>query len=80
MTDPVQQTILPEMRAGDHVYHEPSGETWVLGRVTEEHVYPAGWPPCRAERHDCTLVKPCTDDQHNAMKVAWARRGAEYAG
>lgn len=55
------------MRAGDIVAHEPSGEEWVAARVTDDHIYPAGWPPCRADILDCSLVKACTDEEHQKM-------------
>jgi len=67
------------MRAGDVVKHEPSGEEWLLGRVYNGFVYPCGWPPCRAEAKDCTLVHECTDEDHAKMVAKWAiKRGLEH--
>lgn len=60
-------------RAGDAVKHGPSNEEWVLARVDGDYVYPAGWPPCRAETKDCELVEAATDEEHADM-VAQARK------
>jgi hypothetical protein len=49
------------------VHHGPSGETWVLAAVDGAHVYPAGWPPSRAEAADCTLVEAADDEAHVRM-------------
>jgi hypothetical protein len=59
-----REVLTPAMRSGDHVHHWPTGEDWVLGRVEDEHVYPMGWPPSRALRADCMVIKPCTDEEH----------------
>ena len=47
------------IKAGDTVYHRPSGETWWIVRVDDdgEHVYPGGWPPTRARASDCEIVE-----------------------
>lgn len=55
------------MRAGDHVYHEPSGETWVVAYVTGDDLCPCGWPESLARVADCTLVKSCSDDEHRSI-------------
>jgi hypothetical protein len=56
------------------VRHGPSGETWVLAAVDGEHVYPAGWPPSRAEAGDCTLVEAADDAEHVRMVTEAAER------
>lgn len=60
---------MSKIEIADAVHHGPSGEDWVVARVTEEHVYPAGWPPGRALLADCTLLKKATDEQREAMMV-----------
>lgn len=63
MTDEAKTTI----RAGDHVHHAPSGEDWVIGRVSRDgYVEPFGWPRCRARANDCTVIKAATDEEHAA--------------
>jgi hypothetical protein len=52
---------------GDHVHHGPSNEDWVVAKVTETHLWPAGWPPCRAELSDCTLVKKVSQENKVQM-------------
>lgn len=51
----------------DSVHHGPSGEDWVVARVTDRHVYPAGWPPIRADLADCTLIEKATEQQRTEM-------------
>ena len=51
----------------DTVKHKPTGETWVVARVTDTSVYPAGWPPCCAELKDCELVEKATQKQQYTM-------------
>lgn len=50
------------IEAGDHVHHEPSGEDWVIGRVSEDRVYPLGWPSSSALLADCKLIKKSVQD------------------
>lgn len=45
---------------GDHIHHRPSGEIWVVKRVTETHVEPCGWPPSAAAVTDCDLIMTAT--------------------
>lgn len=54
------------IRAGDHVLHEPSGETWVVCRVKPEtgRLATFGWPPSEALISDCVLKKACSDAEH----------------
>lgn len=61
------------IRAGDHVEHGPTGETWVVGRVTAKHLEPFGWPRSRALLADCRLVRSASDAEH-AEAVASAER------
>ena len=56
-----------QIEIADAVHHGPSGEDWVVARVTETHVYPAGWPSCRAELADCKLLKKATPEQREQM-------------
>lgn len=56
-----------EIDIADHIHHGPSGEDWVVARVDGEHVYPAGWPVCRAALSDCTLIRKATATQRAQM-------------
>ncbi|ULQ45931.1 hypothetical protein JN531_012560 [Flagellatimonas centrodinii] len=56
-----------KIEVADAVKHGPTGEEWIVARVTDQHVYPAGWPPCRADRSDCTLIQKATNEQRARM-------------
>lgn len=59
---------LKPFRAGDHINHAPSGETWVLACDQQENdVLPAGWPETLAAATHCRLVKAATDEQRLSM-------------
>lgn len=53
------------MRTGDHVYHFPSEETWVVAWADPQSGYmaPCGWPTCQARIEDCQIVKTATDEE-----------------
>lgn len=53
---------MSDLERGDIVRHVPSGEEWLLLRVKDDYVYPAGWPPSRALAADCVLVSKATPD------------------
>ena len=56
------------MRAGDTVFHRPSGETWLVASVTSDgHFYACGWPETRASFEDVELKRACTDGEHRGM-------------
>ena len=46
---------------GDHVYHRPTGESWVVKDASADHVWPCGWPPCRAAATDCEMIESAAD-------------------
>ncbi len=66
------------MRAGDVVYHRPTGETWLLAWGTEMDVSPCGWPESIAKSSDCDLVKAATNDEHITMLRRWAIKSNDY--
>jgi hypothetical protein len=51
----------------DTVHHKPTAEDWVVARVTDMHLWPAGWPPGRANLADCELLQKATDAQREDM-------------
>lgn len=57
----------------DIVRHIPSGEKWVVARVSKYHIYPAGWPPCRADVSDCELVEKASPKQIDDMLLELRR-------
>lgn len=60
------------MRAGDHVKHGPTGETWVVSWAEGEHMSWSGWPEGQADVKDCTVIKECSDEEHEAALREWA--------
>lgn len=67
MTRAEQQQGEAGIDTADHVLHGPSGEKWLVGRVTDTHVHPLGWPPSSAPIADCTLVKKATATEREAL-------------
>lgn len=56
------------IRAGDSVFHAPTGETWLVASVTDDgHFYVGGWPETRARLDDVTLVTACDDEMHRTV-------------
>ena len=47
---------------GDRVLHAPTGETWVVARVSGGYLYCAGWPCTRAPMSDCTLLEKASPE------------------
>jgi hypothetical protein len=60
------------MRTGDYVKHGPTGETWVVAYVDGPDLAWSGWPEGVARVADCTLVKACSDEEHEAHLREWA--------
>lgn len=61
------------MRAGDTVFHKPSGEKWTLAYHIGEYVAWCGWPAGEAFAKDCVLIKEATDDEHRSALEEWAK-------
>lgn len=69
------------IRTGDHVYHKPSEEEWVVAFADYEtgSLAPLGWPDCEAKIADCELLKAVDDDGYMNwladLSVSSDRRG-----
>lgn len=61
-------------RAGDAVFHRPTGEEWLLAWAENSRVSACGWPETIAEAADCELVQACSDEKHVEMLRTWAVR------
>jgi hypothetical protein len=57
------------IRGGDHVFHRPTGETWIVEYVKGDYLAWCGFPRGEARVADCTLVKACSDDEHAKFEV-----------
>lgn len=51
-------------RCGDHVYHAPTRENWVVAYAEGDDIAWCGWPDGRARLRDCTVTKRCSDEEH----------------
>ena len=58
---------MDKIEIADTVHHKPTAEDWVVARVNETHLWPAGWPPGRANLADCELLEKATDAQREEM-------------
>lgn len=63
----------------DHVKHGPTGEEWLVARITGAHVCPCGWPPTRAALGDCTLTYKATDAERTKLLHELAAGQSEHA-
>lgn len=67
---------------GDVVFHRPTGEEWLVGRVDRDSLYWLGWPPGRAQVKDCLLVDKATREGREKllMEIACSHHSlAQYA-
>ena len=80
---PTEGRERPVIRAGDHVLHAPSGETWVVAWAdpTTDDLAWCGWPDGLARLSDCTLVKAASDAEHqqklSELKASGGSRGSK---
>jgi len=51
----------------DHVFHAPTGETWVVKYVRGDNLAWCGWPPGEAKLVDCTLVKKASSVERESL-------------
>ncbi len=52
---------------GDHVLHQPTGETWLVAYVEGDRLAWCGWPPGLAALSDCTLVMKAGTGERDAL-------------
>ena len=62
-----------EIDIADRVHHTPSGEDWVIAKVYDKFVMPAGWPESTALASDCTLIRKATAYEREFMIAACRR-------
>lgn len=68
MTDDPIKAALP--RCGDHVFHRPSGEEWIVAWAEGDDLAWAGWPYGIARVADCEIIRRCDDEEH----AHWAQQ------
>jgi len=70
-----------KMRAGDAVFHRPTGETWVVAAVDDDGwFFAAGWPETRARQEDTEIKRTVTDAEHREFLEQVAQGHAENGG
>lgn len=57
---------------GDHVYHEPTDEHWLVAYVENGNVVCCGWPLTYANLSDCTLTQKATPGQRDNLLKSMA--------
>lgn len=62
------------MKAGDVVFHRPSGERWMLAYCDGDRLSACGWPESIAQAADCDLVTSCSPEKHREMLETWASK------
>lgn len=64
------------IRCGDHVFHRPSGEKWVVAYADYESGKLAwmGWPNGTADLADCELVQSADDEKHRRDVKCYAEK------
>jgi len=56
-----------QIDTGDVVFHEPTGETWLVALVQDEHLSWCGWPEGQARLSDCVLKKKATPEERREL-------------
>lgn len=64
-------------RCGDHVYHRPSQEKWLVAYADadRDELAWAGWPEGIAKLSDCELIHQCSDADHAEAVRRWLDAG-----
>ena len=60
-------------RCGDEVFHEPTGETWLVAWADGDEIAWCGWPNGIARVQDCRIVSHATEAQHRRMVLEVSR-------
>lgn len=70
-----------KLRTGDHVYHIPSGETWVVAWADYESgdMAPCGWPESMARISDCAVLKKADDAESAELVECLSKSGRRDA-
>lgn len=63
----------PDIDTADHVFHRPTGETWLVAYAEGSFLSPCGWPNCLAKISDCTLVKKATPKERDKLLAEMAQ-------
>lgn len=68
------------LRAGDTVFHRPSGEKWLLAYdEMNGEISACGWPESYARASDCELIQAATDEERLDLLRRVAKGGDGYS-
>lgn len=69
------------VRTGDHVYHYPSDETWVIAYADylSGHLSACGWPESEAKIVDCDLVYAAPEAEYRDLLAKLTGRRGDRA-
>jgi hypothetical protein len=56
-----------QIDTGDTVFHEPTGETWLVACVQDDRVSWVGWPEGSGLLSDCTLKQKATPGKRQEL-------------
>ena len=79
--DRLRAQVAGKLRTGDHVYHIPSGETWVVAWADYEtgDMSACGWPESIARISDCALTKKADDAESAELVESLSKSGRNDA-
>lgn len=63
---------MSEIDTGDIVFHEPSGEKWLVAYVRGDRLAWCGWPCGDALLSDCTLLQKSDAPERDALLTSMA--------
>lgn len=63
---------MSDIDTADEVFHEPTGETWLVAYVDGKRLAYCGWPSGIAELKDCTLTRKATLQERLALLASMA--------
>lgn len=64
---PVRVAEWQPIEIGDHVRHEPTGEEWVVARISGDTLWWCGWPTGCTVLSECTLVEKASPESRAAL-------------
>lgn len=83
MNDTLQEVLADALTGGpystgDHVRHNPTGETWVVAYHDPEsdELEPCGWPKSWGKGADCSLIKAAAP--HESVALLGQLRGETF--
>lgn len=67
----MSETVIP--RCGDHIFHKPTEETWIVAYCEGDVLVATGWPGSIARTSDCVLTVQVSDAGHRRFVAQWRK-------